>query len=125
MGYTRSFAIHCYNLWAEQPSLEALGLGLQAWPCQWSGSKRNFWRLCCFGDWNLVVRWMCDPEPDVLMGVSCSFPVAVLVGCTVLFVFSAEFCYACAGTDFLSPSCPSLVSVALGLFSVHSPMGFT
>lgn len=68
---------------------------------------------------------MCDPELDVLLGVSCSFPVAVLVGCTVLFVFSAEFCYACAGTDFLSPSCPYLVSVALGLFSVNSPMGFT
>lgn len=42
----------------------------------------------------------------------------------MLFV-RAEFCYACAGTDFLSPSCPSLASVALGLFSVHFPMGFT
>lgn len=68
---------------------------------------------------------MRDPELDVLMGVSCSLPVAVLVRCTVLFVFSAGFCYACAGADFLSPSCPSLASVALGLFSVLFLMGFT
>lgn len=29
-------------------------------------------------------RWVCDPELDALMGVSCSLLVAVLVRCTVL-----------------------------------------
>lgn len=49
---------------------------------------RNFWRLCWFGEWSLVVWWVCDPEQDVLMGVSCSLPVAVLVRCTVLYLSS-------------------------------------
>lgn len=49
-----------------------------------SGSKRNFWWLCWFGEWSLVVWWVCDPELDALMGVSCSVLVAVLVRCTVL-----------------------------------------
>lgn len=49
-----------------------------------SGSKRNFWWLCWFGEWSLVVWWVCDPELDALMGVFCSVLVAVLVRCTVL-----------------------------------------
>lgn len=55
----------------------------------------------------------CDPELDALLGVPSSVLVAVLVRCTELCLSSVLI--SVTWTEFLSPPCPSLASVALGL----------
>lgn len=42
MGYMRSSAIPCFNVWAEQPFPKALGLRLQSWPLQWVWEYEEF-----------------------------------------------------------------------------------
>lgn len=55
----------------------------------------------------------CDPELDALLGVPSSVLVAVLVRCSELCLSSVLI--SVTWTEFLSPSCPSLASVALSL----------
>lgn len=55
----------------------------------------------------------CGPELDVLLCVPSFVLVAVLVRCTELCLSSVPI--SVTWTGFLSPSCPSLASVALGL----------
>lgn len=59
-----------------------------------------------------------DPELDVLLGVPSSVLVAVLMKCTELCLSSVPI--SVTWTEFLSPSCPSLASVALGLCFLFS-----
>lgn len=59
MEYIRSSAIICFNMWAEQPFPEALGLHLQAWPLQWVQEHEEF----------LAVVWVWGVEFGSLMGV--------------------------------------------------------